>query len=114
MVDVHLRSACLYEAGCTGCLTPGASTINHAAVAFGVSVHRVLVILRDTLTDVYTPDGDEETDGLGGVIAEHGRTRATVSTRLGTVHVDNAGRLLLASDSVAALHQYLGKRAGAR
>ena len=95
----------------TATLKPGESTVADAATAYGVPVARVLRVLKDSLTDVYTPDGDGDLDGRGGVIAKAGRVNATVCTYVGDWTGQAAG-LLLASDSIAALARYIGKNEG--
>lgn len=81
-------------------LTPGRSTIADAAAAHGVTVHAVMVVLADCLTDVYTPAGD------GAVIAEHGTQYATVNGEAGSARYA-AADLTLGSDSIGVLFDYL-------
>lgn len=81
-------------------LTPGRSTVVDAAAAYHVTVHAVLRVLNDCLTDVYTPEGD------GAVVAEYGTQYATVNGAAGTAR-HAAADLTLGSDSIAVLFDYL-------
>lgn len=84
----------------TQTLVPGKSTINDAVEHYGVTTHRVLAVLAESLTDVYTPEGD------GGVVAEYGRRWALVNGAMGTERHE-ASSLALGRDSVAVLARYL-------
>jgi hypothetical protein len=82
-------------------LIAGQSTVTDAAALYGVTVQRVLSVLHDSLTDVYTPR-----DGVGGVVTKTGRRYVWVNTRFGT-ESHEASEVTLGSDSIAVLAKYL-------
>jgi hypothetical protein len=82
-------------------LIAGQSTVTDAAALYDVTVQRVLSVLRDSLTDVYTPK-----DGVGGVVTKAGRRYVWVNTRFGT-ESHEASEVTLGADSIAVLAKYL-------
>lgn len=84
-------------------LRAGQSTIVDAAAAYSVPVARVIRLLAEALTDVYTPEGD------GGVISKGGRTHASVTGQHDSDTRYAAADLALASDSLHMLASAFGQ-----
>ena len=82
-------------------LIAGQSTVTDAAALYGVTVQRVLSVLHESLTDVYTPK-----DGVGGVVTKAGRRYVWVNTRFG-IEPHEASEVTLGADSITVLAKYL-------
>jgi len=85
-------------------LTPGDSTVGDAADAYGVTIIRILRVLRDCGTDVYTPD-----TGRAAVVSHAGRKFAFL-TGEGVAGIYGAAGVYLGADSIDVLARYIGRR----